>query len=200
VSRSVPTEDAEEAVKRIRRTLAVEHHGGVSISVLPPRLSLHWRALNIDHHYLVLPHVVAVAEEFSRRLLLKHSDKVEGNHPIQTEAREGIQRRADSSWPEHIAAWKRWHGITLRDAPNFHRFETFIEARNAIMHGLGSLTLRQQPEASQLRSSMRKVGITLAGNDLRIGTRAPARCGKLAIDLIEWLDFTVQSTLPALQK
>lgn len=148
--------------------------------------------------YIVLPHVVAVAEEFSRRLLLAHSEGyLKGEHPIQIEARQRAELKAESTWPTHIDAWKEWHSVDLDAAPNFSKFRSFIEARNAIMHGLGSLTRRQtQGNAlSSLTGQLGKVGIAVEGTRLVFGRKSVQRCADVSVEFVLWLDEKVQREL-----
>ncbi len=195
MNRRVSTEEAEEAVRRIRETstLAVE---AIGVSASRPRLQIANRSSRIHpSDYVTLPHVVAVAEEFSRRILVKHSEGViKGNHRIHEEARRKIEDEAEGSWPYHREAWKRWHQIILSDAPDFDKFDTFIEARNSIMHGLGRLTRRQTREdgGRSLSGRMKKVGITVVGGELVLGQRVVARCSNITANFVVWLDLACQ--------
>lgn len=197
--RSVPSEGAEAAIGRIRKT-ASYREGRFEQGTAPrPRLP-HPRLGRLERiEYIVLPHVVAVAEEFSRRLLLRYSEGyLAGEHPIQVEARARAELKAESAWWTHIAAWKEWHGIELEKAPDFSKFHSFIEARNAIMHGLGSLT-RRQMEGDGLRSltgQLRKIGIGVEGTVLIFGKKSIQRCADVSSQFVLWLDERARTELP----
>lgn len=193
-NRRVSSESAEMAVARMRKTASYQR-GRFELERRRARIPSIQRTRHERIEFIVLPHVVAVAEEFSRRLLLANTHPyLPGKHPIVIEARDRAELKAESSWPTHISAWKEWHKINLHTAPEFSKLLSFIEARNAIMHGLGQLTRRQlkAEPLSSLAGRLKKIGVTLNGTQLIFGKSCVGRCADVASKFVFWLDGQCQ--------
>jgi hypothetical protein len=194
--RPVLSERAELASNRVMTTLAV----GASSSLLElasgARLAGTEVVLLADpRHFLVLPHITAVAEQFSHALLIEASERqIDLTHPFRLELWKKAEQQAEGAWPEHIEAWKRWHNVRLRECPMFSRFDAFVEARNAIMHGLGNLTRRQlrKDGGRSLKEQLAKVGIQVQGTRLVVTPSSVKLSAEVSRDFIAWLDQAVR--------
>jgi len=75
---------------------------------------------------------------------------------------------AASNWPSRRKSFKRHHKVDLQKCAEHGRLEGAIEVRNAIAHGLGSLTTRQL-HSVETPKALAKVNVTVADGfvDLR---------------------------------
>lgn len=125
-----------------------------------------------------LVRLLSITESFSSQLLLREIDKA------ATRARSAsIDRiwddaaiRGTSTWREQKDAYANWLGIK----EDWTVVERLAEARNAVAHGLGTLTRRQLRNEASVRDKLKKAGIALTGirivlSDLSLVTPAPWR-------------------------
>lgn len=116
-------------------------------------------------------------------------------HPILEELWDRAEREADT-WSGQERAWKAWHGVDLARAPDYKDLRGVIEARNAIVHGLGLLTQRQlrgKDGGKKSTDALRRVGIRVNARRLVLNDDAMRQCVDTAQRFIEWLDFEVQA-------
>jgi hypothetical protein len=104
-------------------------------------------------------------------------------------------QKAEGTWPAQKDAWSAWHGVKLGDAPMYGELDAFIDARNAIMHGLGHLTRRQTQKdgGAAAKTKLGTIGISFSGTQLLIVPSVLKKCAHVARSFIEWLDMDVQS-------
>src|SRR5205814_199240 len=67
--------------------------------------------------------------------------------------------RGTNSWKEQQESYRDWLGVT----ENWTAVERLAEARNAVAHGLGTLTRRQLRKEASVRDKLKKAGILLTG-------------------------------------
>lgn len=196
--RVVFSQPAEESMARIKFTLAAELVLARSSKGTFGRLHRHVSALPGAN--LVLPHLVAIAEEFSRRLLFAVSDPlVTRDHPLRAELWRLAERQADSTWSRQQSAWKKWHGIDLKQFSGWDELCGFIDARNALMHGLGELTRRQlgADGGRSVRERMSAAGLVTSGRRLILDGASAGNCAAIAGRFIGWLDGETVDIRPA---
>ena len=106
----------------------------------------------------------------------------------------GALSRAEGAWKSHVAAWKTWHGLNVGDAPAYERLGAFIEARNAVMHGVGQLTRlqTQRDGGARVIQKLGSVGIVLNGTRLVIVPSVLQTCAATAKEYVLWLDAAIQ--------
>jgi hypothetical protein len=194
--RTVPSERAEEAASRVMVTLAYGLGGPADplmlARLLPPRA----RLLSDPRHSMALPHIVAIAEEFSRALLVACSESLlDPSSPFIRDLWKDGQKRAEGTWDQHRKAWSSWHGIQLSSCAAWPAVDAFTEARNAIMHGLGRLTRRQLSNDGGKAVAMKcqSVGMAVSGGQLHVGEAAVRQCAHECREFILWLDATASS-------
>jgi hypothetical protein len=197
VKRRVPTFEAEVAMNRINSTLALHVAGNQStVETRRGRLSGSFGVVWADpSRYLVLPHIVAIAEDFSRRLLIaKTVAQVPQDRPVLQRLWLKAEDQAEGRWEDHLKAWRDWHQIPLASEAIYIDLRPFIEARNAIMHGLGELTRRQRRgnQEAALRGALQKVGIDVVGTRLIVRNEAVARCARACRTFVHDLDLGAQ--------
>jgi hypothetical protein len=71
----------------------------------------------------------------------------------------------------------------------------FVEARNAIMHGLGQFTRKQRRKdgGKSVTEQLKRIGLTVSGLKISLPPAAARRCADTSIGFILWLDLQVQS-------
>jgi hypothetical protein len=199
VNRQVPTLDAELAMNRINQTLALHQADRTTAQFAGWRGRLRGTSgvVKADpSRYLVLPHIVAIAEEFSRRLLIRKTEvQVPKDRPVLEQLWLKAEDQAEGRWKEHLKAWKDWHQIGIASEQVYANLHPFIEARNAIMHGLGELARKQRRDNQEvaLRGQLKHVGIDVIGTRLVIKDKAVSRCASACKAFVEDLDRRAQA-------
>ncbi len=72
--------------------------------------------------------------------------------------------------------------------PRYHPLWGFIEARNAIVHGLGALTRRQMKKPPRTRGRLTAANIAVTGTKLILTVDHATDCALVIRDLIRWID------------
>jgi alpha-amylase/alpha-mannosidase (GH57 family) len=96
---------------------------------------------------------------------------------------------ATGSWSDRRQRYKRWLGLN----PNWQFVEDLAEARNAVAHGVGSLTRRQLRNASQTTTSLSRIGINLTGNRLTYDDSTLRAIANRCIERISEVDELVEN-------
>jgi hypothetical protein len=143
---------------------------------------------SIEH--LTLPHIAAVAEEFAHATLLEASEPLV---PQDSEVLIAIWERAEEQveqWHGLNTAWDRWHKINIEREGRYKTLRGVLDARNALVHGLGRLTRKQvrHDGGTAVRARLAGVGITTTGTRLVITEDAVKQCVQAARAFISWLD------------
>jgi hypothetical protein len=187
--RIVLTTRAEASIAQMREALAFyywlesdsrpETRLGPVLSHLPPA-------------HLVLPRIVSIAEDYARTMLLEASERlIDTSHPLRLDIWLRAEERAESTWESIRSAWSDWHGVLMSEAPTHLAFTGFVEARNAIMHGLGELTRKQSRTEETLKKTISRLGhahLKLNGRRLILPDVALNDAVTASAGLIEWLD------------
>jgi hypothetical protein len=186
--RAVPSLRAERSVREVRMTYGflqwrwpTPARGRLRLGAKP--------VASLEH--LVIPHMASIAEEFSRELLLDGTRALVPSAPAVLEVLwERAERDAEATWEKQTTAWKSWHGIDVRAANEYKVLEGVIQARNAIVHGLGELTRRQlgNDGGTAMKTRLASVGIPVVGRRLLIDAAAAARCSDIVVAYILWID------------
>ena len=165
---TLPTAQAEWALRRLTsRTADYLDTPGSSANLgrhLPERLATRDANALVD--------LVAVAESFCVARLAS------------------VGLTADvHTWHKRSVAWLKRSVDLAKDCPEWPAFMGFVEARNAIQHGLGKLTdLQLGTRKLQILRFLVAADIRLNGNEILIGPTDVARCDGVCKDFIRWLD------------
>ena len=100
-------------------------------------------------------------------------------------------RRSGNTWEQRRDLWKRLHQVRLRDFDHDEPLQGFIEARNAISHGLGDLTRMQLRKNEEVRKLLTAAGLRLRGATLLLHEEDVEQCATIVRAFIEWLDERV---------
>lgn len=96
--------------------------------------------------------------------------------------------RGTNSWKEQQDAYKNWLGVTV----DWKAAERLAEARNAVAHGLGSLTRRQLRNEQGVKAKLKAAGIDVQGGTLVLSDAALAAAATACRDLIHRVDLATQ--------
>jgi hypothetical protein len=99
--------------------------------------------------------------------------------------------RGNFTWEARRESYERIHAVRLGECPHWANLRTGVEIRNAIAHGLGTLTVRQRAEVSRWQRRFPEVGVRLDGYRIDIGPEAVQGCLRYVSGFIRWLDIAV---------
>jgi hypothetical protein len=136
---------------------------------------------------------MSIADEFTYGLLVDVTEaKLPSDRRVALLWENYVEGQTDT-WPLRFAAWKNLHGIPFDDFPRYHPFRGFIEARNAVIHGLGGLTRKQLKKPNTAEGRLRAAHISLRGTRLVLDVDDATACAQVVRDLIDWLDHRAAS-------
>ena len=181
------SDTAETALRRLAARAA--HHMADTVTTVPLVASgRHLPAGGLGPSVNALVDLVAIAEiYFADRL---------------ADAAPGLAVQP-TTWKNRADAWRDAAGYDLRAHPRWPAFMGFVEARNALQHGLGRLTDMQLNPAKpknggpsrrdQVLVQIKASGLHLNGNRLTVLTSDVARCAGLCPELIRAADAAVSA-------
>jgi hypothetical protein len=137
--------------------------------------------------------IVSIVEAFMATQLVERFEP--HAPPPRTPILEDVYTREEdaaiSSWPKMLEHYHRWFDIKIsqRTCPSWRRIDAMTSVRNAIAHGLGSLTRRMaRKDVAQLTRDFATVGVTIDASSLHIPSSALHKSTRTARDFIEWVD------------
>ena len=136
-----------------------------------------WHEHDQVRHNNTVVDLVAVAENFTSRRLL--------------ELRPSLTDNDVFSWEKRRKAWAKHAQVDLTKITQ--RWESllgFVQARNALQHGLGYLTdFQLSPHLRvDVLSQIEAARITLFGNRVYIDSGTVSRCAEVCVDFVLTLD------------
>jgi hypothetical protein len=131
---------------------------------------------------------VSIADEFTVSLLVELTEaKLPTDHRVAELWDQYVDRHTDS-WEQRFKSWDSLHGVTLNAFPDYPPLWGFIEARNAIVHGLGNLTRKQRKREKTVLGRLRTARIATVGSRVILTADNAADCASVVKALIHWLD------------
>ncbi len=129
-----------------------------------------------------LVRLLSVAESFASQLLLREIDKAAARARSASINRiwEDAAIKGTSSWRDQQSAYVNWLGIK----EDWKAVERLAEARNAVAHGLGTLTRRQLRSEASVRNKLKEAGIALNGIQIVLSDAALSSAAADCRDLI----------------
>lgn len=135
-----------------------------------------------------LTRFMAIADEYTFGLLVDLTEARLGTDSVTEVLWEFYIERETDSWKRRFGSWKALHGVSIPSFPRYDRLLGYIEARNAIAHGLGSLTRKQQKSKDKTIAHLRAARIGLTDLRLALVEDHALECAALIRAFIEWLD------------
>jgi len=102
---------------------------------------------------------------------------------------DAIVGKADHSWFSRDQVWKREFNVDLWQCPDYAPFRGFVEARNAVSHGIGYLTDQQLGRLSEVETYLKAADVEMEGRRVLFGDRHVEAASCIAIGFVKWLDF-----------
>jgi hypothetical protein len=174
---------AAETAARRRRRIGLPSR--LLATSLPSAYEESWNVSRVED---ALVRLIAIAEEFSYGLLLEVTDlKLPTDDRVTTLWETHVDRETET-WEQRIATWRRMHALSIPASPRYDVLFGFIQARNAIVHGLGSLTRKQLRDRAKSVARLKAARITVAGDRLELNDRHVDGCADTVRAFIRWLD------------
>ena len=114
--------------------------------------------------------------------------------PAQHEAAQAVWRQAvdgaEGTWRKRCEAWRTWFAIDVSKSATYINLKPFIDVRNALAHGLGSLTRLQlgKDNGANVRTALGAAGVPMDGNRIVLDGATVQRCVGAGVAHISWLD------------
>jgi len=96
--------------------------------------------------------------------------------------------RSNYTWEARRESYERVHAVRFVDCPDWTNLKTGAEIRNAIAHGLGTLTVRQRGELARWQRRFPQVRVRLDGYRVEISPEAVQECLRYVSAFVRWLD------------
>jgi len=172
------TNRAEAALLQI--AMRVEDHrrlaSGDPTQGLPQGRHIWWQSDFLRHGNAIVD-LVAVAENFCSSRLL--------------DCRPQVQEQEVFSWDRRKKAWKKYASVDLETVTLFwDNLYGFIEARNSLQHGLGSLTDSQLSEKRRgdVLRCIKTAGLALVGDRISVDFSSVVECRRVCEEFVFGLD------------
>lgn len=191
---TVVSERAEEAQVRVNRALAHFRDQVEGDETRPGAADFGrttsgaWATGKNFHLHDAVLRLVAIAEDFSIGRLVEVVEATLPPDPIVSELWETVLDRSGDGWDQRDKLWKRYQHVDVAAFPQRQALVGFIDARNAIAHGLGGLTRRQLRKRDRTIGRLEKANIQLVGDLIVIDASHVEACASVVKAFIDWLD------------
>jgi hypothetical protein len=133
--------------------------------------------------------LVAIAEDYSVGQLIDVTEARLSSNSIVQALWDSELERSGETWARRLDLWRSYYKVEIRSSFSaYAELRGFIEARNAIAHGLGELSRKQQRDRARTIGRLANANIQLHGNALVITSLHVERCAVVVGSFIEWLD------------
>jgi hypothetical protein len=138
-----------------------------------------------------LVRLLSITESFASQLLLREIDKAAARAKSLSIDRilDDAAVKGTSGWSDQQRAYENWLGVKV----DWKVVDRLAEARNAVAHGLGTLTRRQLRNETKVRNKLKQAGITLTGIRIVLSDPALASAATDCRSLVHRLDLAVQA-------
>jgi hypothetical protein len=196
-STKVYTLDAETATGLLFRTL-----GLYKVTALALRTTTNTRRLprlreppQQVQAQATLVRLLSITESFTSGTLVRHTEPLflPAGHPVIKAVYGDAEEKAVFQWENMRNAYRNWLGVQW-DESLWKPVKVLTDARNAIAHGLGSLTRRQTRRSggAAIRTSLMAAGVTLDGDKLVLDDAFLSKAAKTCRNFIQDVDLRVQ--------
>lgn len=177
-------------MSRANRTLAIYRQQNVSGAEdwQPAEMSHGWMMTSDFYTQSAILALVSIAEEFSLSRLVELAEERSPAHRLVELLWESELGRSADTWSQRDTLLARYFGITAGSFPLRAALVGFIDARNAIAHGLGSLTRKQQQHQSKISARLAQAGITMERHALMLQPTNVENCAMVVTEYVLWLD------------
>lgn len=145
-------------------------------------------ALPLEYSAVVT--MISIAEGFfAATLRTKVEDAFDATTRLMHDMRRDAAKNMDTSWDGRLSSAKRWFGMDHSAEESVKFMLAFVEARNAVVHGVGALTRRQNADGGvQVTGQLAEVGVVVSGGVVAVDSEAVERCAMSCVRAVRWLD------------
>src|SRR5579862_2394619 len=136
---------------------------------------------------------MSIADEFTFGLLIHVTEtKLPKDERIRV-LWARYEERHSNTWEQRFASWEALHKVAVSSFPKYSPLWGYIEARNAIVHGVGSLTRRQLAKRARSVGRLSTARIGVSGDRVILAPGNAIECAVVVRELITWLDAQAAS-------
>jgi hypothetical protein len=147
--------------------------------------------------------MVSVVETFTIRVTSKKLRLSLKDQPrVAADALAEIEKQVDRSWADRAKGWRVWYNINAYEFAPFIAFISFVEARNAAMHGDGRLTAKQLANdgGQAVITQLQQVGIRTIAGKLELDPKCVKTCADACCGFTLWIDERISNASPVVAK
>jgi hypothetical protein len=137
-----------------------------------------------------LVRLLSITEAFCAERLLEEVEQImiPSRHQTVSNLWDDAAIDATRSWEAQKGAYKQWLGVKH----DWKAVEQLAEARNAVAHGLGSLTRRQRRTEQSVTQKLNAAGIKLEKGRLVLSDAILANAASVCREFVEQIDLAIQ--------
>lgn len=165
----VPSSHAEDAAALLFRTLG--HYRTAQAAMRAATRPRRLRRVPVnpaqEQAQATLVRMLSITEGFTGDTLLRHAEPLAraSPHAVAFAVYDDAAIAAVRDWQAMRSAYRRWLEVKWQDS-DYEPVHTLAEARNAIVHGLGTLTRQQtRKDTSGLRTKLAAAKATVGADD-----------------------------------
>lgn len=137
--------------------------------------------------------IVSVLESYTDAALEAMFRKVvPASSPAATRLLESHLLDATQRWESRKSSYAEHHGLRLADMgvgfPQWPKVDGMIQVRNAIAHGLGSLTRQQRRKPIRTAGRCSQIGVRIAAGEVLVDRTSIQSAARVAGEFVGWLD------------
>ncbi|WP_157129299.1 hypothetical protein [Nocardia amamiensis] len=126
------------------------------------------------------------------------------NHRFVEEMLTKLERDIFDSWPGRIGWLSRGFSVQIQGTATYQRFTYLVEVRNAIIHGDGQFTDKQQKNFNALielkKTLSKELDIECRGIRLSFGPNSQDLAFGIAVSFLAYFDSVVLSDFPEVKR
>jgi hypothetical protein len=193
---TVPSQRAEDAADLLMRTLGSHR---TRLAGLAPAVPSRLRATRTDRVQVAcqstLIRFASITEAYCADALVEAAEQLAqpGRARTMQTIWDEAAVAATRTWNDQKSAYKTWLGVTI----SWATIDAVADARNAVAHGLGSLTRQQMRKRAAVDARLAQLGVALVGRDLELNDASLQGVALKCRDFIFALDGKVQARLQA---
>ncbi len=190
----VPSQRAEDTAALLMRTLGNHRtQTARATAATPTRLATQRPDANQVAQQATLIRLASITEAYCADALLEAAEALgqPSTTPVMQIMWDELAISATRTWKDQQSAYKSWIGVTIK----WDTVDGMADARNAVAHGLGSLTRQQLRREAAVRHRLKGVGLSLAGRDLALTDTSLHGLALKCRDFILELDQQLQAKL-----
>ena len=196
MNNSVLTERGESATSLLFRTIAAHQAAVTSFGSQTSRgrLSVQREEREEIQCQATLVRLLSITEAFCADRLLAEVERIVDRVPHQS-LRAVWERSAilaTNSWADQQAAYKEYLGVSLENN-DWKSIERLAEARNAVAHGLGKLTRRQQRNRQSVVARLNVCGIDVEDGRILLSGNVLLQAAQTCSQFVHKLDGAIEA-------